>query len=249
MKDTRLGFRFIVGLATEIGALAAATSYVAAHQGFGRGDLPALAFWSVPLMLGLALLLPRLARRFSTAGAAVTSLVMIAAGIFAGLLWSIAAALILGPWIAAFSFPLLFVWTAGGLLGGVTAAAVLRPGSWAIAVTTVLLASFGMRRVDTYRPPPESAIRVVLVPNATAGQVDEVLTAVLSRRTGRGDEHYFLPGVSSMGGAPREGTSPVIVAQFERGTSQRTRDHVIAIVRRSPLVLRVDVDTTREGRF
>jgi hypothetical protein len=102
-----------------------------------------------------------------------------------------------------------------------------------------------MCQVDTYQPAPEVAVRVVLQPDATDAQVDQVWTTVLGRRTGRGDEHYLLPSLSSVGGAVREGSSPVLVAQFWRGTSQRTRDSVVASIRRSPLVLRVDTGIAR----
>jgi hypothetical protein len=161
-------------------------------------------------------------------------------GAIAGVLWTLGVALMLGGWIAAFSFTVLACWVAGGFLGGVTAADLSRPRSWPSAVLATLLGVICIARVDTYRSAPEPAIRVVLRPMATDAEVDSVWTTVLGRRTGRGDEHYFLPSLSSISAGGREGASPVVVAHFWSGTSQRTRDSVIAEVSRSPLVLRVD---------
>lgn len=233
--------RWLVGLVAEFTAVAAAASYVAAHQGFGRDDLVAMAVWSLPLALATSVVMARVARRRAGRGALPTFLLLVSAGGLIGGLWSVAAALLLGAWIAAFSFPVLICWVAGGVVGAATAATMLQPRSWPASAIVTGLVVFGVQRVDNYRPPPESAIRVVLRPNATAAEVDSVWTTVLGRRTGRGDEHSLLPSLSSVSGDSREGPSPVIVATFWRGTRDRTRDSVTAEVRRSPLVSRVDV--------
>ncbi len=47
-----------------------------------------------------------------------------AIGVLTGVLWTFAAALILGGWIGAFSFPVLYCWAIGGLLGGLVAARI-----------------------------------------------------------------------------------------------------------------------------
>ena len=117
VKTTQLRLRLVVGVATEIGALAAAASYIAAHQWFGRNDLPAMATWSLPLALATSWLLAALAPRLSRGGTAMAFITCVAVGAIAGVIWSVVVAVILGPWIAAFSFPVLMSWTAGGLLG------------------------------------------------------------------------------------------------------------------------------------
>lgn len=244
MKDISSRSRWLVGLVTEFVAVAAAASYVATHDGFGRGDLIAMATWSLPLALATAWAMTIVSRRIVARGMATTFVVLAVVGALVGALWSLVAALVLGPWIAAFSFPVLSCWIAGGLLGGITAAGLLRLRAWPVTAIAVILVILGVQRVNTYRPAPEPAIRIVLRPAATHADVDSVWTTVLGHRTGRGDEHYLLPSLSSVGGASAEGSSPVLVATFWRGTSQRTRDSVVAEIRRSPFVLRVDMVAT-----
>jgi len=236
---------WLIGLATEVTAVTAAGSYVAAHDGFGRNDLAAMATWSVPLAVATATVTGRLARRRTGQRVTPNFLLLLSVGALIGIVWSIAAALLLGAWIAAFSFPVLICWVAASAVGASTAASLSQPRSWAATAVVAGLVALGMQRVDRYRPAPEAAVRVVLRPNATVADVDRVWTTVLGRRTGRGDEHNLLPSLSSVSVGSREGSSPVLLATFGRGTSERTQDSVVAQIRRSPLVLRVDPLATR----
>jgi len=241
LKDLSFRSRCLVGLATEFTAVAAAASYLAAHHGFGRGDLVAMAVWSLPLAVATPAVMSRVARRRTGGRAFSTFLLLVSAGLLIGGLWSLTAALLLGAWIAAFSFPVLICWVAAGVAGASSAATILYPRSWPAAAIVAGLIIVGVQRVNNYRPPPEAAIRVVLRPDATNAEVDSVWTTVLGRRMGRADEHSLLPSFSSVGGDTREGSSPVLRATFWRGTSDRTRDSVATEVRRSHLVLRVDL--------
>jgi len=134
----------------------------------------------------------------------------------------------------------LLCWVAGGLIGGLTAAWWMHPRSWPVAGLLIVLGSIVIVRVNEYASEPERAIRIVNKANAAAEEVDSVWMDVLGHRTGRGAEHSLLPSLSSVGAEPKEGTSPVPIAQFWSGASQRTRDSVIALITRSPLILRVD---------
>lgn len=244
VSESQNRYRLLIALATEVAAVASAASYVAVHQWFGRGDLAAMATWSSPLALGVAVVIPVVARRVSRLGIAPALLTLLGAGVMLGVLWTGAVAMILGGWIATFSFPVLVCWTAGGFFGGVTAVCLERPRSWRLAAAAGLVGVLGISRVDAYEPAPERAIRVILRPMATDDDVEKVWTTVLARRTGRGDEHTFLPSLSSIAASGREGSSPVLVATFWSGVSQRTRDSVVAEIARSPLILRVDTGVT-----
>jgi hypothetical protein len=95
---------------------------------FGAGDLRGLLFFTLPLLLVLVVsgigLARKLAQRPTWIGLAIGS----AVGIGIGFLWTLANALLLGPWFGAWSFPVLLCWTTGGALSQ-AAAATARPGS------------------------------------------------------------------------------------------------------------------------
>ena len=84
--------------------------YVAAHGDFGRDDLPAFAFWSVvlllPLALGFRLVAPWLAPR----GPLVKTITGAVAGFLLGIAFTLALARGMGPWIGAFGLPILWFW-------------------------------------------------------------------------------------------------------------------------------------------
>lgn len=114
------------GLDTAIGSLAAAlvaqfsaAVYVATNDGFGRGDLAGYAYWNL-LFAGYlfavgTILRPRV--RLARRGARLGSWLVI--GATAGFVWTWIVAGALGPSILAFSFPVLYLWTAAGAIGGV----------------------------------------------------------------------------------------------------------------------------------
>jgi MFS family permease len=245
MKVAQLRFPFVVGVTTVLAAVGYAATYVALHDWFGRGDLIALMTWSLPLAFGVAVLITALSARISRASAALTFVLCAVSGAMLGVLWTSLVALVLGGWIATFSFPVLWCWVAGGFLGGLAAAWMSHPRSRAVPGVLILVASIALVRINTYASQPERAIRVVIKADANAEEVDSVWMDVLGRRTGRGAEHALLPGLSSVGGAPKEGRSPVLIAEFWSGTSPHMRDSVIAQILRSPLILRVDTLPTR----
>jgi hypothetical protein len=197
MRDVRLRFRLVVGVTTMIAALGFATAYVATHDWFGRGDLAAMAIWSLPLSFAASGLMTALSARISRRSTGFAFAVLVPSGAILGVLWTLLAATILGGWILAFSFPVLLCWVAGGFLGGIAAALSIHPRSWPIAALLTLVGAVGILRIHTWASEPERAIRVVLKPMATEGEVDSVWINVLSRRTGRGDEHYFVPSINS----------------------------------------------------
>jgi hypothetical protein len=232
---------WLPGVVAVFGAIAAALMYLASNAWFGAGDLSALIIWSVPLGVILALVLGALARRLVATGAVWPYVALIPTGAVAGYLWTLVVAAVLGPWIGAFSFPVLFCWIAGGVSAGITAAWLLRPRSWpgAALLTVVLLLSLG--RLNTYARAPEPRIRVIVKARATPEEVQRVWTDVLGRPTTRPGEHTMLPGLSAVAASGSEGESEVLTVSFEKRTSQRERDSLVSRIRRSPLVARVEV--------
>jgi hypothetical protein len=235
----------LVGTATLLASVGWAAVNVATHARFGRSDLVAMTLWSLPLAIGMAVLMPRLVARLRSGNLAHAYAILVSSGLLVGGVWTIAAAIVLGAWIAAFSFPVLVCWSIGGLVGGAVAAWLKRPQSWPIAVLVVGLGASASVRVNAYASAPAPAIRVVIKPNATEGEIHRVWTDVVGRRIGQGEEHHLLPSLSSVGADAYEGRSVVLVARFWRGTSKRTRDSVIAEITRSPLVVRVDTVEAR----
>ena len=238
----------IVALATIITAVGSAAIYVALHDGFGRGDLAAMTTWTLPLAFAVSVVMRTLSSRFPNARKMLAYAMFVSAGAILGFLWTVVAALLLGGWIAAFSFPVLLCWVGGGFAGGVTAALLIHPRSWLAAGLLVALCTIVLVRINIYESAPESAIRIVMKQNANEEEVDSMFTDVLGTRTGRAghpDEHSLLPSLSTVSVTGRERANPMIFAQFWRHTSLSTRDSVIARILRSPLVIRVDTLPSR----
>jgi hypothetical protein len=230
----------VAGFTTTLGAVGAAVCYLAANSWFGSGDLPAMVFWSAPLggLVAMAVrmlspLLDRARRAWRFAAFAILGGIL-------GYLWTVAVALILGGWIAAFSFPVLFCWMAGGILGGTAAALVAQPRSWPIAALITGATVVLLLRVNAYALAPEPRVRVVLRPRASAREVERAWTEVVGRPTGRGSEQSLLPGITGVGASDYEGESAVLTVSFDKRLSSKERGQLIAGFLRSPLVVRVD---------
>lgn len=240
MRNESLSPRWVSGLGALLGSVGGATWYLAGNNWFGAGDLPAMLVWSAPLALLDALLVGSAARRLEGSSGWLRYGVLVPLGATVGVLWSIAAALLLGPWIGAFSFPVLFCWLAGGALGGIGAAAAANTRTWPVAVTLAAAVVLALGQLNAYARAPAPRVRVVVRPDATPDEVQKVWTHVLGRPTGRGDEHYMLDGLQSVAAIGEEGKSAVLEVSFRKGLSREERDSLVALIRRSPLVARVD---------
>src|SRR3954467_4092659 len=121
-----------------LGSLAAAVSYLASNGWFGAGDLYSLALWSVPLVFFVALA-SRLSGswlRRKPALLAYPGAVLL--GSILGILTFILTASVLGPWLGAFSFPVLFCWIFGGVVAFLVLVWLGHQHTWPAAVLLTL---------------------------------------------------------------------------------------------------------------
>lgn len=230
----------LAGFVATFGAVASAVTYLAGNSWFGTGDIWTMLLWSLPLGFMLTGVTRLLSPWLTTAGALTRYAVLLPVGGLLGVVWSFFAALLLGGWIGAFSFPVFFCWVAGGLLGGLAAAWEGRRSSWPAAVLLATAVVVALLRLNAYAQAPEPRVRVVVKAGAANEEVQQVWTHVLGRPTGRPGEHSMLEGLSSVSASGLEGESAVLTVSFWKSLSQRERDSLVALIQQSPLVLRVD---------
>ncbi len=108
----------VLGAAAAVvtASVVAAGCWAALHDGFGMGDLVALAIWSLPfgVIIGAACVVLRRAVR----PVARTLRVLVAAtvGALIGVLWTLLMVRMMGPWFGTFSFPVLPILATSGAL-------------------------------------------------------------------------------------------------------------------------------------
>jgi hypothetical protein len=108
----------LAGLASGTSAQLLATLYVRSREGFGSGDLSGYAIWNIAFAGFIVVLNTLLHRRLSLPKPGFRRLAWGIIGGFAGLAWTWIVAETLGPWILAFSFPVLYIWSIAGIAGG-----------------------------------------------------------------------------------------------------------------------------------
>jgi peptidoglycan/LPS O-acetylase OafA/YrhL len=110
--------QWVLGATTAVAivALIQAGCWVALHDGFGMGDLYALAIWSLPFGVLVALAGVVLRRWKRPKRRAVRGTLAAASGAMLGLLWTLAMMQMMGPWFGTFSFPVLPILTIAGAL-------------------------------------------------------------------------------------------------------------------------------------
>jgi peptidoglycan/LPS O-acetylase OafA/YrhL len=114
--------------AVVVVALAEAACWVVLHDGFGMGDLYALAIWSLPFGVLVALAGVALRRWNRPERRAVRGALAAALGAMLGLLWTLAMIQMMGPWFGTLSFPVLPILAiAGALTLGVIASFLPKP--------------------------------------------------------------------------------------------------------------------------
>ena len=115
----------VICLGAAGAAQAFATFWVARNGGFGEGDLDAYAYWNVLFAAYLYTIATVLRARLPVVRVGGRLLAWLLIGSVAGFVWPWIVAVVLGPSIMAFSFPILYIWTAAGTLAG----AVIRVGA------------------------------------------------------------------------------------------------------------------------
>ena len=225
-------------------ACLAAALYVAANRGFGAGDLPAMLLWSLPLggLVALVVRVPaRLAARRGVPALLAAHATAVALGLLVGVLWTASAASLLGPWIGAFSFPVLACWALGAVAGLLSATTAARPRAWPLAVALMALAGLGaLTWVRVARRPPPTA-RVYFRPGTTAEEMTRWRESVfVGPPPPSGVGHFLPPHVQSYSEGGKGGRFTVQFTFF-KGTNLAQQDSLLAALRQVPLVERVEM--------
>jgi hypothetical protein len=226
----------LAAFSTELFAVGIATTYLATNNWFGAGDLPAMVIWSLPLVLLAYFSFRTATRRMVSLPEGVRYLALPLIGALLGIITTGLASLILGPWILAFSFPVLFCWVVAGFLGGVVAAWLMSPETWRIAVALTTLIIFALVRASVYAQTPEPRLRVVLAPGLNSDDVNRFWQEVIGSPGPHPGEHSLLDGISGAGVADYDNGSPVIVVSLRKHLRADRRDVILARIRQSPLV-------------
>ena len=108
--------KLLSGLINILTCLVAVTIVLYRQDWFGKGDTYAFVFGTFPLAVGLSVTGKTIINLFRTSSFLLRLLFII---LTAGLLsfgWAYCVALVLGPWIGAFSIPILYLWVGGSIL-------------------------------------------------------------------------------------------------------------------------------------
>ena len=239
----------LVALVAWLTSLAAAVSYLATNNWFGAGDLYGMAIWSLPLAALVAVGARLCGAWINRRPALVAYPVAVLLGGALGLLTFVPAALLLGGWMGAFSFPVLFCWIFGGVVGVGSLVWIGRRHTWPAAVLLALAAVVVLARANSYAQAPEPRIRVYAKANATDAEVQQIWTDVIGQPHPSGQGSDMLDGLSGASASGHEGPHEILTVSFRKATSREQRDSIIAHIRRSPLVARVEpvAPTDRSG--
>jgi hypothetical protein len=238
----------LAALVFVVVSLLAAALYVTLGAGVGRGDLRAFAFWCV--VAAVAAIVPlRVFGRWSARSPSVW--VLLAApcsGVMLATVVTFVVASILGPWVGAFSFPILLCWIAGATAALLTSAVSTRRRllPFALVLWPLSLAAVAFAVGITTSPEPPELL-VLTAPGTSPAEVEAVwhLFDVPGTPTPRGYNPEGIRGVSRL----VEGDAVGVRVGFHPGTDPARRAAVTSRAVASPLVAQVrEVSKDRDGR-
>ena len=216
-------------------ALLVAVGYVAFNDWFGTNDIYAFAFWSVLLSLPAFPVMYLFDRWTKTRSAVLAFVAAIALGMVAGLASTVVAAVVLGAWINAFSFPVFYCWLTGALACLTTCVVLRRPRTWPgflPAVAGPVLAVVGLFAV-LYAQPDDLVIHIA--PTANDEQVESIYSDVLGIPHPSGRGHALREGIAGVARTDNNSGRRITV-EFWPGTSEARRAEIKARVLASPFV-------------
>jgi hypothetical protein len=210
------------------GTLVPALVELSGSNWFGAGDLRALAFFTLPLLLILAVIGVALARKLAQRPIWIGVVIGATGGVGVGFLWTLANALHLGPWFGAWSVPVLLCWTTGGALSLVAAATTrLAAPRWRIVVESGAYLFVAMVAFFVYRP------AIVHL------QHDQHLTLVYGRiRLSNAElaiddsRDLLIPGEREMLALAAIGGSVELIGGYAANTTEQPRARVLVLLRR-----------------
>ena len=83
---------------------------------FGKGDFSAFIFWTIPFAVALAVSGKTIIYIARSVHFLIRVFLIVLISVILSFSWALCVALFLGPWIGAFSFPLLYLWIAGSII-------------------------------------------------------------------------------------------------------------------------------------
>lgn len=108
--------KLLSGLINILTCLVVLTIVLYRQDWFGKGDTYAFIFWTIPLAVGLSVTGKTIVNLFRTSSFYLRLIFIILTAGLLSLGWAYCVALFLGPWIGAFSIPILYLWIVGSVL-------------------------------------------------------------------------------------------------------------------------------------
>lgn len=225
-----------------VASLAAAVAAVVLAGGFGEDDLGSFLFWTLPFAALVGAAAVALTRLVAGRSVAVFLLVAVPVAVVAAALWTIAVAVLLGPFFFAFSFPVLPCWAAGGAVGIAASLAKTRV-LLAVAAFALLASTSSVPLLAALREDEATDMVVYFEPQVSDAEISSFWEAYLMvPRGSRGSD--LLPGVASMVG-DYEGNA--IEIEFFPDATAKQKAVVRGRAEASPLVARVEERVPRIG--
>ena len=112
MKN-QLSIKFLSGLLNTIACAISVTVILYRHDWFGKGDVYAIIFWTIPLVISLAVSGGTIVNVVKTNKFILSIPIILIVSSIISYFWVHFVFLVVGPWINAFSFPVFYLWTIG----------------------------------------------------------------------------------------------------------------------------------------
>ena len=112
MKN-QLSIKFLSGLLNIVACAVSVTFILYRHDWFGTGDVYAITFWTIPLVISLAVSGGTIVSVFKTNKFIFSIPIILIISSTISYFWVHFVFLVVGPLINAFSFPVFYLWTIG----------------------------------------------------------------------------------------------------------------------------------------
>lgn len=239
--------RVLGALVAAVASIAAAIVYLALNDWFGAGDLVAMAMWSVPLV-GLTYAVLSIPWFAPSKHAALRYPLAAIAGLLVAIILTALGVLAFGGWMGGFSFPVLFCWAFGSIVGMIAGLWAEQPGAWGAPATMFILAALGLAQGFAYVMSPPPRVVLYLKQEATPKEVSKVWREVLGVPHPSGRGHSLKSGISGVARSGVEGENATLTVSFRKTVSDERRQALLDTVLASPVVERIRIVTPSEER-
>lgn len=208
-------------------AWGSALIYFGLNDWFGAGDLRGFAFWMLIFSFLIYPILSFLSKKTSTKNLIKSYGIALLTSLLITIIFILLMLTILGAWIGAYSFPVLFCLLIGASFGTISTVYIKQPNSWVSAVVSVSMLPLIFYVLVSILLAEPNKLRISIKEEATHVEVQSLVDYIIE-----------VDGVRGFARVDGSGETRILIS-FDSGLSDRRWEEIVSDLESIPIIVKL----------